>query len=77
MSGLLDTLGNMIGRLWAGGQAFLWGCAAACVLGVRQSSGGSFTIWDSGSYRSASFYGAGHRENMGGSTEESSVLHFQ
>jgi hypothetical protein len=32
MGGFLENLGNMVARLWEGGQAFLWGCTVACVL---------------------------------------------
>jgi hypothetical protein len=32
VSGLLDNLGNLVAHLWQGSQAFLWGCAAACLL---------------------------------------------
>ena len=32
MSGAFENFGNMVLRLWEHGQAFLWGCAAACVL---------------------------------------------
>lgn len=47
MSGLVESIGNVVARLWDGGQAFLWGCAAACVLVFALLFGGwylGFTV---------------------------------
>jgi len=32
MGGFLENIGHLVARLWQGGKAFLWGCAAACTL---------------------------------------------
>ncbi len=42
MDGFFDNLGKLVARLWEGGQAFLWGCAGACVLVFALLVGGWF-----------------------------------
>lgn len=42
MGGFVENLGNLVGRFWEHGQAFLWGCAAACILVFALLYGGSY-----------------------------------
>jgi hypothetical protein len=42
MDAFFDNIGKLVARLWEGGQAFLWGCAAACLLVFALLVGGWF-----------------------------------
>jgi hypothetical protein len=37
----METIANLVAKLWEHGQHFLWGCAAACVLAFGLLLGGS------------------------------------